>query len=550
MTVLIIDDQLNVVEGLVSGVDFAKAGMDRVLTAYSAAQAKEILLLNSVDVMLCDIEMPGENGLSLYRWTREQHMELECIFLTAHADFAYAKTAMQLESLDYILQPARYEEVTNALLRARQKLEERREQKKFYAYGKLLFDERKTIVDQCVREWYQEDGDATRYERLKEKLYKMNIHIFDTTRVLLVLQEVSWTQEPWKKELFRYSCENILGEMLEPLGAGASFWEIAGGLYMAIVCQNKAAYMPTAQSGGPGNSGRFPTAKKTGDAEQFLAVMERFHKVASDFFGCRLTLYLGEVCEFLKSGRMIPALKWSRENNVAKKSGVFLAMESRGEKTPVKLPDFKLWENYLVQGMGKAVYDESIRYFTELSEQGEMNSSVLKRFYNEFYKRLSLVEEKTNTAYEEIFTTPEAMELALHAYESLDGMKEFLRTVTAYFNSGMETEDWSKVRINQIKDYIYRHLDTEVKREDIATALFLNPNYLSRIFKSETGISLKEFIIQEKMKMARAMLKSSLLPISIVAQKVGYGNFSHFSQAYKKTFGISPTEERSRVKDT
>ena len=59
MTVLIVDDQINVVEGLVGGVDFARAGMDTVLTAYNAARARELLLMYPVDVMLCDIEMPG-----------------------------------------------------------------------------------------------------------------------------------------------------------------------------------------------------------------------------------------------------------------------------------------------------------------------------------------------------------------------------------------------------------------------------------------------------------------------------------------------------------
>lgn len=525
MTVLIVDDQLDVVEGLVGGVDFERAGMDRVLTAYSAAQARELLLLHPVDVLLCDIEMPGENGLSLYRWTRERHMELMCIFLTAHADFTYAKTAMQLESLDYILQPARYEEVTEALLRARHKIEEHREQKKFYAYGKLLFDERKTIVDQRVREWYEDNENVERYKNLKENLQKLNIQIFDTTPVLLILQEAVWGSDPWKKELYRYSCENILGEMLEPWQAAVYFWELSSALYLAFVI------LPF----GDRNNG-----------PALLQTVERFYAMAADFFGCRLSLYRGELCEFQNAGHQLPALKECRENNVAKKCGVFSAAEAEGREAPVEMPDFKAWENYLVSGMGKAVYDESCRYFTELSEQGRMTAALLKRFYNEFYKILSLVEEKTGTAYEEIFTTPEAMEQALHAYESLDAMENFLRTVTSYFNHGMEAADRAEGRVNQVKDYIYRHLDTEIRREDIARALFLNPNYLSRLFKNETGISLKEFMIQEKMKMARAMLKSSALPISIVAQKVGYGNFSHFSQAYKKVFGISPTQERSQ----
>ena len=111
MTVLVIDDQIHVVDGILSEVDWDGLGIETVWKAYSAAEAKGILLLNQVDIMLCDIEMPGENGLSLLKWTLDQGMETECIFLTAHADFVYARTAMQLGSFDYILQPARYEDI-------------------------------------------------------------------------------------------------------------------------------------------------------------------------------------------------------------------------------------------------------------------------------------------------------------------------------------------------------------------------------------------------------------------------------------------------------
>ena len=151
MTVLVIDDQIHVVEGILSEVSWENLGVDKVWKAYNAVEAKGILLLNKVDIMLCDIEMPGENGLSLLKWTQDQGMEVECIFLTAHADFVYARTAMQLGSFDYILQPARYEDIGNAILRAKQRIQEKREQQKFYSYGKTLFEERDRITDQIGR---------------------------------------------------------------------------------------------------------------------------------------------------------------------------------------------------------------------------------------------------------------------------------------------------------------------------------------------------------------------------------------------------------------
>ena len=70
MTILVVDDQINVVNGIVSGVDWETAGISKVLHAYNASMAREILECQPVDILLSDIEMPVEDGLSLFRWVR------------------------------------------------------------------------------------------------------------------------------------------------------------------------------------------------------------------------------------------------------------------------------------------------------------------------------------------------------------------------------------------------------------------------------------------------------------------------------------------------
>ena len=100
MNVLLVDDQIRVLSGLISGLDWDTLGVTSIRTASSAAQAKSIFLETQVDILLCDIEMPGENGLSLLRWARNRGMECICVFLTSHADFLYAKEAIQLGCFD------------------------------------------------------------------------------------------------------------------------------------------------------------------------------------------------------------------------------------------------------------------------------------------------------------------------------------------------------------------------------------------------------------------------------------------------------------------
>ena len=99
MTVLLVDDQISILSGLISGLDWDTLGVTAIRTATSAAQAKVILKKEPVDILLCDIEMPGENGLSLLRWA--QRGMVVCV--PASCGFPQpAKEAIQLNCFDYI----------------------------------------------------------------------------------------------------------------------------------------------------------------------------------------------------------------------------------------------------------------------------------------------------------------------------------------------------------------------------------------------------------------------------------------------------------------
>ena len=79
INVLIVDDQINVVSGVMFGVHWDRLGISQIYKAYNAYEAKQVLLEKPVDIMLCDIEMPVENGLSLLAWCRKQEMDVETI---------------------------------------------------------------------------------------------------------------------------------------------------------------------------------------------------------------------------------------------------------------------------------------------------------------------------------------------------------------------------------------------------------------------------------------------------------------------------------------
>ena len=100
--------------------------------------------------------------------------------------------------------------------------------------------------------------------------------------------------------------------------------------------------------------------------------------------------------------------------------------------------------------------------------------------------------------------------------------------------------------VRKAMEYIRRNLDKELNRTQIAEMVYLSPEHLSRLFKRETGGSLSEYILTEKMRVAQSLLADTDVPVSLVASRVGYCNFSYFSQVFKKFCGCSPVEYRAR----
>ena len=87
-------------------------------------------------------------------------------------------------------------------------------------------------------------------------------------------------------------------------------------------------------------------------------------------------------------------------------------------------------------------------------------------------------------------------------------------------------------------------MDQDIRCLKIAEEFKMSPDYLTRQFRRESGQALKTFILAQKMDYARHLLKLTRMPVSQVAERIGFINFAHFSAAYKKVYGETPTETR------
>jgi AraC family transcriptional regulator len=93
-------------------------------------------------------------------------------------------------------------------------------------------------------------------------------------------------------------------------------------------------------------------------------------------------------------------------------------------------------------------------------------------------------------------------------------------------------------------EYIQENLSATLDLASISQAAGLSAFHFSRLFKQATGDAPFQFVTRARMQSAKQLLSKTLLPISEIAQRVGYQKPSHFSRRFRAVCGCSPAAYR------
>ena len=116
-----------------------------------------------------------------------------------------------------------------------------------------------------------------------------------------------------------------------------------------------------------------------------------------------------------------------------------------------------------------------------------------------------------------------------------------------YSSSGVHTLDQSNKKslnpyVKMLVDNIdHSYLSTEYSLEALCREIGLNPKYLSRLFKSETGISMQDYLKRRRLDAAYKLLTEGY-KVNQVAFRCGIRDAANFSEMFKKYYGIRPSE--------
>lgn len=107
---------------------------------------------------------------------------------------------------------------------------------------------------------------------------------------------------------------------------------------------------------------------------------------------------------------------------------------------------------------------------------------------------------------------------------------------------------YSKV-IKEVVSYIDFHYAEDLNLSFFAEMFHISRNYLSGLYKKETGMTLTDYIHQVRSRRAITLINSSSLSITTIAVSCGYNDINYFTRMFKKIYGVSPTQYRLSVTD-
>ena len=106
----------------------------------------------------------------------------------------------------------------------------------------------------------------------------------------------------------------------------------------------------------------------------------------------------------------------------------------------------------------------------------------------------------------------------------------------------------SSRRIRQAIEYINDRLGQDLSLHEIAQSVNLSQFHFARLFKQSVGLSPHQFVIKQRIELAKRLLLQGEQPIASIAVEVGFADQSHFTSQFRRRCGLTPQDFVNRAR--
>ena len=232
--------------------------------------------------------------------------------------------------------------------------------------------------------------------------------------------------------------------------------------------------------------------------------------------------------------------------NVTYENHVFdLAAETEAPvQTPFQPIPSDRWSDLLTSGKTEQLQIEVFAFLNQTKSSGTATREFLTGFYYQFlqllFRQMDHPAAKTKPSAARLPLLPRSRPSPrLVLYEN------GFPTVFCLFIQSRQAAASQDTAVATVKAYIESHLSDELDRDTLAAMVYLNADYLSHLFKKDTGSSLINYVIDRRIARSKELLAKGEMSIRDIAITCGFQNISYFSRQFKKSTGMTPRQFRN-----
>lgn len=502
-TLLIVDDEEMIYNGLQQYIDWGAFEINRVYTANSADNALKFLSETNVDIVLTDIRMPIHDGIYLTENIKINYPHIKVLMLSGYNDFQYAKKAIHLGVEDYLSKPVDFDELTQTVERVIEKIQE---EKRIWKM-KDEYDRHK--IDQFFTDMV--------FGKMPNKSLNsipivMPIGNYYIIRIMIVDKGVL---SQYKNKLRQAINETV--KINNNISAYYLFDNIAKELTMILYTQTEDQLSKLMNS-----------------------ILSRLKFKA--VFGVSLQKQtLNNIAEaYNEAGYALDYQFIKIRCNIIFYSEIKqIFMEPSTNLSEVQKKVIEL----LPQGNNElCIYIYSVIDALRVSKSidNEAYATLVRIYICIFNYHSRLNEEHQIDVYMHIKRL-----LSSNSYDEIKtGVVDYLECCSV---NKLQGESMQKNIIEKAIDYIENYYYQNITLNLLAKTLYIHPNYFSRLFKEKTGQNFSKYLLNVRVKVAKNLLLNNDLKTYQIAEMVGYGSKKYFVKVFKETTGLTPKEYRDKI---
>lgn len=526
--VLLVDDEILVREAISKKIAWNELGYELVGDCENGKDAIEFVKNQPVDVVLTDICMPYIDGMGLSKYLSENCPQTAIIIFSGYSDFEYAKQAIQYKVSEYILKPVTAKELSEVLVRIREKLDsKRKEERKIDQLTRVYHNYTKNEAVIISRILSRLVKGTQEVKKSLDELKEFGIEISGSSyRTVVIdidvysgLYEVNSEQ---KKEsaLMAFVVENISSEIIGEYNAGIAFRDIDNRVCLLLW-----------------------TNKPKEFRKEIVEICESIQK--NVFAAMKLSISMGIGCYVNSLEELSKSYESASEilqYRYAKGTGImFDCEEEKHKENPLELePDYRDIASSVRSGE-KDVLNDALEHMKHWLKNGYINRRKSIAYLQQV---LQLVYETVHET-QETFVLPDSVITDITEARNLDQALELTKEyAVSGLNAVQEACQTSGGRqAAQAMEYIKdNYANPELNLNSVCEYLNISTSRFSAIFKEETGKTFLEVLTSIRMEKAKQLLKQTTMKNYEIAEKVGFSDPHYFSIAFKKATGMSPKE--------